>query len=46
MLGFLSNHNNDNQFENFLNIIMSFDSLHKGNPPASKKAINNLKKQK
>ena len=44
MLGFLSNHNNDNQFENLLNIIMSFDSIHKGNPPASEKAINNLKK--
>ena len=44
ILGFLSNHNNDNQFENFLNIIMSFDSMHKGNPPASENAINNLKK--
>ena len=44
ILGFLSNHNNDNQFENFLNIIMSFDSSHKGNPPASENAIKNLKK--
>ena len=44
ILGFLSNHNSDHQFENFLNIIMSFDSIHKGNPPASERAINNLKK--
>jgi hypothetical protein len=44
ILGFLSNHNNDNQFENFLNILMSFDISHKGNPPASERAINNLKK--
>ena len=44
ILGFLSNHNNDNQFENFLNILMSFDAIHKGNPPASERAINNLKK--
>ena len=44
ILGFLSNHNNDNQFENLLNIIMSFDSTHKGNPPASERAIKNLKK--
>ena len=44
ILGFLSNHNNDNQFENFLNILMSFDVSHKGNPPASERAINNLKK--
>ena len=42
--GFLLNHNNDNQFENFLNILMSFDSTHKGNPPASERAINSLKK--
>jgi DNA-directed RNA polymerase subunit RPC12/RpoP len=44
ILSFLSNHNNDNQFENLLNIIMSFDSIHKGNPPASQRAIDNLKK--
>jgi len=44
ILGFLSNHNNDTQFESLLNIIMSFDSIHKGNPPASERAINNLKK--
>ena len=44
ILSFLSNHNNDNQFENLLNIIMSFDSMHKGNPPASQRAIDNLKK--
>ena len=44
ILGFLSNHNNDTQFERLLNIIMSFDSIHKGNPPASERAINNLKK--
>ena len=44
ILGFLSNHRNDNQFENLLNIIMSFDSSHRGNPPASERAINSLKK--
>ena len=44
ILGFLSNHNNDTQFESLLNIIMSFDSIHKGNPPASQRGINNLKK--
>ena len=44
ILRFLSNHNNDTQFESLLNIIMSFDSIHKGNPPASERAINNLKK--
>ena len=44
-IDFLSNHNNDNQFENYINIIMSFDAGHKGNPPASEKAINRLKKE-
>ena len=41
---FLLRHINDNQFENFINIITSFDLQHKGNPPASERAIKNLKK--
>lgn len=41
---FLLNHINDHQFENFINIIMALDLQHKGNPPASERAINNLKK--
>ena len=41
---FLGNHINDHQFENFINIITAFDLQHKGNPPASDRAINNLKK--
>ena len=41
---FLLNHINDHQFENFINIITAFDLQHKGNPPASERAINNLKK--
>ena len=41
---FLLNHINDHQFENFINIITAFDLQHKGNPPASERAIKNLKK--
>ena len=41
---FLLNHINDPQFENFINIITAFDIQHKGNPPASERAIKNLKK--
>ena len=41
---FLLNHFNDPQFENFINIITAFDIQHKGNPPASDRAIKNLKK--
>ena len=41
---FLLNHINDHQFENFINIITAFDLQHKGNPPASDRAINSLKK--
>ena len=41
---FLLNHINDHQFENFINIITAFDIQHKGNPPASERAIKNLKK--
>ena len=41
---FLLNHINDHQFENFINIITALDLQHKGNPPASERAINNLKK--
>ena len=41
---FLLNHINDHQFENFINIITALDLSHKGNPPASERAINNLKK--
>ena len=46
LLGFLNNHNNDAQFENLLNFIMRFESTLHGNPPASQKAIDNLKKVK
>ena len=44
LLNFLNNHNNDFQFENLLNIIMSFEDRMHGNPPASERAINNLTK--
>ena len=43
---FLSNHSNDNQFENLINIIISYDAEHQGNPPASEKVIKNLNKEK
>ena len=41
---FLSTHRNDHQFENFINILMALDLQHEGNPPASEKAINSLKR--
>ena len=41
---FLLNHINDHQFENFINILTALNLQHKGNPPASERAINNLKK--
>ena len=44
ILSFLNNHNNDFQFNNLVNIIMSFESSMHGNPPASQKAIDNLPK--
>ena len=46
LLGFLNNHNNDAQFENLLNFIMRFESTLHGNPPASQRAIDKLKKVK
>ena len=44
ILSFLNNHNNDFQFNNLVNIIMSFESSMHGNPPASQRAIDNLPK--
>jgi E3 ubiquitin-protein ligase RNF115/126 len=44
LLSFLSNHNNDSQFNNLINIIMSFESSLHGNPPASQRAMDNLPK--
>ena len=44
LLSFLSNHTNDFQFNNLVNIIMSFESGLHGNPPASQRAIDNLPK--
>ena len=44
LLSFLNNHNNDFQFNNLVNIIMSFESSLHGNPPASQRAIDNLPK--
>ena len=46
-INFLNNHNNDTQFNNFLNLIMQFDlsNLH-GNPPASQRVLDNLEKIK
>jgi hypothetical protein len=44
ILSFLSNHNNDFQFNNLVNIIMSFESSMHGNPPASQRAMDNLPK--
>lgn len=46
LLSFLSNHNNDTQFENLLNLIMTFEQNIRGHPPASDNAINNLEKVK
>ena len=44
ILSFLDNHNNDFQFNNLVNIIMSFESSLHGNPPASQRAMDNLPK--
>ncbi len=44
LLSFLNNHNNDFQFNNLVNIIMSFESNLHGNPPASQRAIDSLPK--
>ena len=44
ILSFLSNHNNDFQFNNLVNIIMSLESNMHGNPPASQRVIDNLPK--
>ena len=44
LLSFLNNHNNDFQFNNLVNILMSFDLGTNRHPPASEKAIQNLKK--
>ena len=44
LLSFLNNHNNDFQFNNLINIIMSFESSLHGNPPASQRAMDNLPK--
>ena len=44
LLSFLNNHNNDSQFNNLVNILMSFDLGSNRHPPASERAINNLKK--
>lgn len=44
LLNFLNVHNNDQQFENLLNFIMLHDPNRYGNPPASQKAINELKR--
>ena len=44
LLTFLSNHNNDMQFENVLNVIMTFEQNNSGHPPASDNALSNLDK--
>ena len=45
LISFLNNHNNDFQFNNLVNIIMSFDvGSNSRHPPASEKAIKELKK--
>ena len=44
LISFLNNHNNDFQFNNLVNIIMSLESNLHGNPPASQRAIDNLPK--
>lgn len=43
---FLFRHNNDEQFENLLNYLMINDPNRYGKPPASKKAINQLPREK
>ena len=44
LLAFLDNHNNDFQFNNLVNILMSFDVGTNRHPPSSERAIQNLKK--
>ena len=44
LISFLDNHNNDFQFNNLVNILMSFDLGSNRHPPASDRAIQNLKK--
>ena len=44
LISFLNNHNNDFQFNNLVNILMSFDVGSNRHPPASDKAIKELKK--
>ena len=44
LVSFLNNHNNDFQFNNLVNILMSMDTGSNSHPPASERAINNLKK--
>jgi hypothetical protein len=44
ILSFLNNHTNDFQFNNLVNIIMSFESSMHGNPPASQRAMDSLPK--
>ena len=45
LISFLNNHNNDFQFNNLVNIMMSFDlGSNNRHPPASDKAIKELKK--
>ena len=45
-LTFLSNHNNDRPFENFINLIMQFESGLNRHPPASNNAIEKLSRIK
>ena len=45
-LTFLSNHNNDRPFENFINLIMQFESRLNRHPPASDNAIAKLSRIK
>ena len=44
LVSFLNNHNNDFQFNNLVNILMSMDMGSNSHPPALERAINNLKK--
>ena len=44
LISFLDNHNNDFQFNNLVNILMSLDIGSNTHPPASEKAIKELKK--
>ena len=44
LMSFLNNHNNDFQFNNLVNILMSMDIGSNRHPPASEKAIKELKK--